>query len=172
MVHIYYGDGKGKTSAALGLVLRASSRKLPVLIIRFLKNPGVTGEDELLSKFMIADLVYPSAPTPLFPGKSGKDAGKKAFEAQVNLFRSIPDLVKKKNKVVILDEALDLVRLKLIRSRDLTDLFKKIGPGREIVATGHYMDRELERAADLVTEMKKVKHYFDRNLKARKGVEY
>lgn len=172
MIHIYYGNGKGKSTAAAGLALRALGHGFSVLMFKFLKNRGGSGEDRFLEKFRKAKIVYAAAPVPLFLSGRDAKAREKARVSQVRLFGRILPYLEKKYRVVVLDEVLDLVRPGWIGVRDLIRLVQKVPSGTELVLTGHYADPLLLRSADLVTEMKKVKHYYDKGRAARKGIEF
>lgn len=160
MIHIYYGDGKGKTSAALGLSLRACGAGKRVLFVSFLKD---NSSCERLADCDIAFYKNPDKIPFLF---NMTEEEKTAYtlwceEALKNAFSSACD-------VIVLDEFLDILCL-LDESLVKTLSF---GIEKEYVITGHICDEYLFSVADYITEMKKKKHPFDRGVTARKGIEY
>lgn len=167
MIHVYYGNGKGKTTAALGLALRTAGYGRNVVIVQFLKNSS-SGELESLSKFPNIRL---------FRGKSG---GFKMNETQCaetkeihncNLSSAAELVFGGKCDLLVLDEGMDALRKGLLDE----ELFRKIiffSPDIEIVITGHQPVDWLIETADYVTEMLKKKHPFDNGVKARKGIEF
>jgi len=169
MVEIFTGDGKGKTSAALGVALRALGHGLKVHIVFFMKGDFPYGEQKILSelsgitfnRFGFRDFVDPSNVKP-----EEKEEAKKALKAARKAVLSL------KYDLVILDEVNVAVAWKLI---DLADVIKLIHdrPERvELILTGRYADPELIKLADLVTDMTKVKHPFDKGILSRKGIDY
>jgi len=168
MLQIYTGNGKGKTTSALGLAARALGHKQRVCLIQFMKKNVGYGEIEFFRKCSNIDVFQYGTPNFVDrndPGQIDLDEAKNAIAKAKKI------LTKGKYDIVILDEinvALDfgLVSfdevMNLIRFRDNT----------EIIFTGRYADKRLIKEADLVTEMKEVKHYYKNNLKARKGIEF
>ncbi len=169
MVEIFTGDGKGKTSAALGVTLRALGHGLRIHIIFFMKGDFPYGEQKILSelsnvtfdRFGFRDFVDPANVKP-----EEKEEARKALEAARKAVLSL------KYDVVILDEVNVAVAWKLV---DLTDVIKLIHdkPEKvELILTGRYADPKLVKLADLVTDMVKVKHPFDKGILSRKGIDY
>lgn len=167
-IQVYTGDGKGKTTAALGLALRAAGAGLKVFIVQFIKKK-ICSEHKMLEKF--GDLI-----TVKQYGK-GFILKRKANRSDMRTARAGLDEVKealrsRKYSVVILDEANVAVSCGLIRADELLGLMSAKPRNVELVITGRYADREVLRAADLVTEMKEIKHYREKGVKARVGIEY
>jgi cob(I)alamin adenosyltransferase len=166
-VQIYTGDGKGKTTAALGLALRAVGAGLRVCFIKFLKG-RISSEDRLLRKLPGLKLLWfgqeqflRGRPTAL--DKSQARAGLAAVSAA--LAGGACDLV-------IADEICVAAALGVIAEEDVLACIRRRPRGIELVLTGRGATPRLRRAADLVTEMKAVKHYFRSGVRARRGVEY
>ncbi len=165
--HIYTGNGKGKTTAALGLVMRAAGAGLRVRLIQFLKS-GDYSEHRALTRF--ADQVeVEQFGTGRFvrgnPGPEDFESAKKGLaEAQKALFSGLFDMV-------VLDEAVVAAKTGLFREDDLLALMAAKPANMELVLTGRGASDDLIAAADLVTEMVERKHYFKEGVPARVGVE-
>lgn len=172
MIHIYYGNGKGKTSAAIGLIIRALSTNKKIALYKFFKKKNSSGEDNLLLKQKNVDIYYSDFSHPFFLKNPSIEYNNKIYANQKELFNSVYQAIKKKYKYIILDEVLDLIKLKIISTQECLSLFQSAGKEIELVLTGHYINRKLIKHADLVTQMKKIKHYFDDKVKARKGIEF
>ena len=168
LVHIYTGNGKGKTTAAFGLAFRAAGRGLSVLIVQFLKPAEGYGEQLACGKFPNVELLCLGLDH--FVSKNPKqediDAARSALDMTLELMRT------GKYDVVVMDEAINAVRMKLIPDTDLIDALKSRPAHIEVVMTGRGITPALEEYADYVTEMKLVKHPYDRGIQARAGVEF
>jgi cob(I)alamin adenosyltransferase len=171
MTHLYYGYGKGKTTAALGLALRAGGCGKQVVIIQFLKSSD-TGELKQLA-------LLPN--TTVLRGTAAKGFIRNMDEEQVQRTKAIHDEHLSKAleltasgqcDLLILDEALDAYQLGVLDEALFFDLIKNKPAPLELVITGHKPDERIIAAADYVTEMKKIKHPYDLGVKARKGVEF
>ena len=183
LVQIYTGDGKGKTTAALGLGLRAAGHGMKVIMVQFMKTARYYGELQAVKKlapnFEIvqkgkpctrpdADCMdcrecffYPEEPTP-----ADFDAARDAMELAADV------IGKGEHDIVILDEILYAVKFGLVKSNDVAGLIEAKPPSLELVLTGGDAPPELIGLADLVTEMRDVKHPFQDGQEARKGIEY
>lgn len=168
LVHIYTGNGKGKTTAAFGLAFRAAGRGLNVLIVQFLKPAEGYGEQLACGKFPNVELLCLGLDH--FVSKNPKqediDAARSALDRTLELMRT------GKYDVVVMDEAINAVRMKLIPDTDLIGALKSRPAHIEVVMTGRGITPALEEYADYVTEMKLVKHPYDRGIQARAGVEF
>ena len=168
LVHIYTGNGKGKTTAAFGLAFRAAGRGLSVLIVQFLKPAEGYGEQLACGKFPNVELLCLGLDH--FVSKNPKqediDAARSALDKTLELMRT------GEYDVVVMDEAINAVRMKLIPDTDLIGALKSRPAHIEVVMTGRGITPALEEYADYVTEMKLVKHPYDRGIQARAGVEY
>jgi len=168
MIHIYTGNGKGKTTAALGLGLRATGANKKVLLIQFLKD-GQSSEIKGIKKLSNFDT---------------KDFGRKGFLNKNKLTKKDFDLAEqgfnfakkaiqsKKYNLIILDEINVVIDLGLLKIEEVIDLIKKAPLKTEFILTGRNASKKLIQLADLVTEMKEIKHYYIKRVKARKGIEY
>ncbi len=165
-VQVYTGDGKGKTTAALGLALRAAGAGLRVFFGQFVKKQKCS---EHLGLERLGDsITYRRFGCGLIPhGPSAADiaaAGKGLDEAAEALRTGGYDLV-------ILDELNVAVDLGLIGVADVLDLIATKPAGVELVLTGRNAHPRVVEAADLVTEMRNIKHYYEKGVKARRGIE-
>jgi cob(I)alamin adenosyltransferase len=174
LISLYWGDGKGKTTAALGMALRALGHGFRVHLIQFFKGGSKSGFQEYgelialqrferfsYEQFGVSDWII-GRPTP-----EQKEVGQRALAASREAISS------GKYDLVILDEILYAVSLGVLAVEDILGLLERKAPKTEVVLTGsHARLPELEAIADLVTEVKKIKHPYDRGIKARKGIEY
>jgi cob(I)alamin adenosyltransferase len=166
MIQVYTGNGKGKTTAALGLALRASGAGLNVYIGQFAKGNSCS-EHVALKKIKNIKLEQ--------FGKEGFILGK-AQEMDLEFSRQGMERVKKiiacrNYQVVILDEINIALKLKLVSLKDVLDLVKSTPKNIELILTGRYAPAQLIKVADLVSQIREIKHYYRCGLKARKGIE-
>lgn len=171
LIHLYYGDGKGKTTAALGLAVRALGYGRHVVLVQFLKNT-LCGE--------LKSLLQHSGITVL-RGKAGDHFTFSMTESErqqtekihnENLAQAL-SLVRSGNcELLILDEVTDALKSGLLDEAMLRDAILNKPDGLELVMTGHHAIDWMIEAADYVTVMKKIKHPFDSGVAAREGVEY
>ena len=166
-VHLYTGNGKGKTTAALGLALRAAGAGLRVLIIQFVKGRSYS-EHKALEKLADSITVRKCGRSCFIRGKPGP-ADVRAARRGLEEARSAVSAGE--YDIVILDEATVATHLNLFPTSDLVRLIDEKQSRVELVITGRYADPALLEKADLVTEMREVKHYYRSGVSARKGVE-
>lgn len=166
-VHVYTGDGKGKTTAALGLALRAAGAGRTVFIAQFLKGMRYS-ELDALERFKDLITIRQFGRRHFVHGKPDRadiDAAKKGFaEAGEAVLSGEYDLV-------ILDEANIAAYFRLFSEQELLDLIDAKPDHVELVITGRKAPKSLIDRADLVTEMKEIKHYYTGGVEARKGIE-
>ncbi len=169
MIQIYTGNGKGKTTAALGLALRAVGHNKKVIMIQFMKgkiNYGELKSAMMLKNFKIEQYGRPDFVDKDHPAKIDIELAKKGFERAKEIIKG------KKFDIVILDELNVAVDYGLISVKEVVELLKKTPKKMEIIITGRYMPEEFKAYADLISEIIEVKHYFQKGTKARKGIEY
>ena len=169
LVQVYTGDGKGKTSAAFGLALRAVGRGLKVYIVQFIKGGFDYGELYVVDKL-------PNLTLKAF-GRGRFVTQKPPDKVDVALAEEAFDLAKKvvesgEYDVVILDEVNVALSLNLISLEKVLELIKNKPKHVELVLTGRYAPNEIIEAADLVTEMREIKHPYRKGCLARKGIDY
>jgi cob(I)alamin adenosyltransferase len=169
LIQVYTGDGKGKTTAALGLALRAVGHGMNVLMIQFMKGKSAIGEYKAAQKLAPCLTILPMG-RETFVSKDNPDP--KDIQIAREGFLLAQDAIQNKQyDVVILDEINVAVEYGLISFSDLLHLLNSKPEEVEIVLTGRNARPELLERADLVTEMVKRKHYFDEGVPARKGME-
>ena len=179
MVQVYTGDGKGKTTCALGAGLRAAGHGHEVTMICFMKAKIATrGEDEEINygEFGSTDLIPNFTIHPVgretFVDKENPDPIDIQM-AQDGLKMAQTVIQESKCDLLILDEINVAVEWNLISLSDLLDLIRSKPDDMELILTGRYAVKEVLELADLVTEMKEVKHYYgEKNVPARKGFEF
>lgn len=170
-VHIYCGDGKGKTSAALGLAVRAAGRGKRILLVRFLKNED-SGEVEALR------LIPGITVTPCdqeFGFVSQMDQEKKAEAAeyfQRRFDKACQTAEAEAYDVLILDEIMAACNYGMVREDDVAELLQKRPGGLEVVLTGREPSARLLGLADYISEICMRKHPFEKGIAAREGIEY
>ena len=166
-VQVYTGDGKGKTTAAIGLAIRALGAGWRVFFAQFLKAGGYS-EHKALAQFSDHLTIKTYGRNVFIKGEPEEEDRRLAQEA----YQEIAEIVASgHHRLVILDEANVAVHYGLITVDQILDLIDRRAEGVELLITGRYAHSRLIERADLVTEMRGVKHYFDRGIKARVGVE-
>jgi len=166
-VQVYTGDGKGKTTAAIGLSIRAAGAGLKVYIAQFIKM-GDYSEIKALKKFSDLITVEQFGLGRFIKGKPSEE-DIKAARAGVEKIKSL--MASQDYDIIILEEANVAVKCGLISVKDLLDMISSKPENMEIVITGRGADPEVVEKADLVTEMKEIKHYFHKGVPAREGIE-
>ena len=164
MIHIYFGDGKGKTTAAIGLGVRAAGDGWKVCMVEFLKT-SPTGELDGLQSlpgFSVHRFEHPHGFLQTMTSEE-KQQLTQDMEAAVSFAEQVHC------DMLILDEVLDAVALGLVQEERLLTLCRD---NQEVILTGHSLPEKTAAEADYITEMKKHRHPFDRGVMARKGVEY
>lgn len=169
LVQVYTGNGKGKTSAAFGLALRAVGRGLKVFVIQFIKGGFDYGELYVIGKLPNLELKAFGRGKFILEKPPGKEDVKLAEDALALAEKVVND---GEYDVVVLDEVNVALNLGLIRLDKVLELVKSKPEQVELVLTGRDAPVELVKAADLVTEMLEVKHPYSKGFGARKGIEY
>lgn len=168
-IQIYTGNGKGKTTAALGLALRAAGHGQRVYIGQFLKGQMY---GELVSvKKLAPHIVIEQFGRKGFIHVTENPDDEDIERAKRGLKRCFKAMLSKKFRIVILDEINVAVDLKLITEQEVHDLLGQKPEQVEVVLTGRYAPPSFIKRADLVTEMKEKKHYYRRGIMARQGIE-
>ncbi len=168
LIHIYTGEGKGKTTAAVGLAVRARSRGLRVLFVQFMKTGGKGGETDLLRELSIDVRLYTEIKSPLFYPDT--DMGVMREKALRYLEEVLSDA--RGYDLVIIDEFNNLVRTGIIPEAAAVDYMERFPLDRELVLTGRGATEKMIRRADYVTYMKNIKHPHNRGMPAREGIEF
>ena len=169
LVQVFTGNGKGKTTAALGTVLRAAGHGLRIFVVFFMKGDYSYGEFSTLSCLPNVDVASFGLRRFMKPGEVNPE---EAEQARLALAAAREAALGGEYDLVVLDEVNVAVGFNLISVDDVIKLIQDRPPGVELILTGRYADKQLIEMADLVTEMVKVKHPFDKGVKARRGIEY
>ncbi len=168
MLQIYTGNGKGKTTSALGLAIRALGHKNKVCLIQFMKKNYGYGEIKFLKKINNIDVFQYGTPE-FVDIDNPKQID--LTEAENALGKANEVLESRKYDIVILDEINVALDFNLISLNSVLDLIK-YKDDTELIFTGRNADAKLIEKADLVTDMKEVKHYYQKGIQARKGIEF
>ena len=169
LIHIYTGNGKGKTTAAFGLALRAWGRDKRVCIIQFMKKGDSYGEVRAIARLEGIDISQYGKGRFIVKGNASDEdvaSAKEGFE----MVRSV--LSSGDYDMVVLDEICITIDFDILNVDDVLDALAGRKEGVEVVMTGRNAPSELIEVADYVTEMKLIKHPFEKGINARKGVEY
>ncbi|HEY8392690.1 MAG TPA: cob(I)yrinic acid a,c-diamide adenosyltransferase [Capillibacterium sp.] len=167
MIQVYTGDGKGKTTAAVGLAIRAHGQGLRVAFFQFLKTERENGEARALRRLGILCRQYGSGRW-LFNREPDQEELALAAQGLADAEWAI----KAGYQVVVLDEISHAVNLGLLPGEKVRALAADLPPGVELILTGRDMPGDLQKMADLITEMRAVKHPYTRGIGARRGIEY
>ena len=171
MKHIYYGDGKGKTTAAIGLAVRAAGSKMKVLFVQFLKTE-FSGERHILSHTENVTLTF--CPLEL---KFTFDMDDKEKAQAAKIFKGIFDsavttALTEKYDMVVLDEVFEAINAHMLSESEVYEFITNAQSSMEIVMTGHNPPQKFMDCADYITEFKKIKHPYDRGITGRIGIEF
>jgi cob(I)alamin adenosyltransferase len=168
-IQIYTGNGKGKTTAAIGQAVRAAGFGLKTYIAQFMKKYPYNELNSIkhlsdwitIDQFCGDEFVYKKE----LPGKEELEKAKKGLN------KAKQKMLSGKYDLIILDEALVATYFKLIKTEELIEFIRRKPDNVELILTGRYCPEELIELADLVTEMKEVKHYYQNGITSRKGIE-
>ena len=168
-IQVYTGNGKGKTTAAIGQAVRAAGAGLKTIIIQFMKEypySEIVSLNELskwinVEQYGKDDFVY-----------KGKMPGEEDLAVALRALKRAEDsMLCNEYNIIILDEIIVAIYFKLFPISDVIDLINKKPDNVELILTGRYCPEEIIEKADLVTEMKEIKHYYTKNVLSRKGIE-
>jgi cob(I)alamin adenosyltransferase len=175
LVQIYTGDGKGKTTAAFGLALRAAGRGNKVLIYQFLKPPSIDSGERFALQLGAVRIRVEALDMPWDMTKSFDDE-KAVAEMRASISQALERIAQTAQMrfydVIILDEIVYCLSKELAELEDIKNIIDKKNPAVEIVLTGQGATKELIAMADLVTEMKNVKHPFNKGITFRRGIDF
>ena len=171
MKHIYYGDGKGKTTAAIGLAVRAAGSKMKGLFVQFLKTE-FSGERHILSHTENVTLTF--CPLEL---KFTFEMDDKEKAQAAKIFKGIFDnavttALTEKYDMVVLDEVFEAINAHMLSESEVYEFITNAPSSMEIVMTGHNPPQKFMDCADYITEFKKIKHPYDRGITGRIGIEF
>lgn len=185
MIHLYYGNGKGKTTAATGLALRALSAGIKVVIVQFLKNKP-TGEIAMLEKMENVTVLRGKSGSHFTKDMSGQERAETKKISDSNFLLAIEacrdcereshneqtDKMLQPSVLLILDEACAAYDENLIDRESVESFISNVPPQTEVVITGRNPPRCFIDNADYCTEFRKIRHPFDNGIQARKGIEF
>jgi cob(I)alamin adenosyltransferase len=175
LIHIYTGNGKGKTTSAFGLAMRASGQGLKVIIFQFLKpRKLVCGEEITAKKIKNIKVMKYEQEHPIFQEQGTGDKGqgkiKKSVKKAIKEARKA--ILSKRYDMVILDEIINVVGQGFADRKKILELIKTVPEDTELILTGRGDISEIEKDADYITIMIDKKHPFRQSVNARKGIEY
>lgn len=173
LVHIYTGDGKGKTTAAVGQCIRAAGSHMQVTFVQFLKD-GSSNEISILSKISGIKVNYVEKQFGFYKNmtESMKKEAKNAYQGLLNQTVQYVMEHSRESSLLVLDEIMASVQNGLVSEESLIDFLANRPEQLEVVLTGRNPSETLLQYADYVTEMKKIKHPYDKGIAARNGIEY
>jgi len=176
LIQCFTGDGKGKTSAAIGTALRALARGWRVAIVAFDKG-GTHYSERVAFRERFPDLLdfYPTGLDRIDPETGEFRFGVRLEDCDeaTRGLAIVRDLFARNvHRLVILDEIASTVALGMVGEKAVLDLLAAKPPETEVIITGRHATPGLAAASDLVTEMQNVKHYFERGIEAREGLDY
>lgn len=167
-IHLYTGNGKGKTTTALGLALRASGAGKRVYIAQFVKGMKYSEVNAIVQHLPNMEIKQYGLDCFINKEPSPEDID----AAQAGLSQSLELICSGRYDVFVLDEICIALYFNLIDIEDVLNLINHKPPHTELILTGRYAPQELVDAAHLVTEMREVKHYYTQGVEARKGIEF
>jgi len=168
-IHVYTGNGKGKTTSAIGLAIRAAGAGMKTYFIQFMKDYPYSEIEAL--KMYSGKITVEQYCGDEFVLKRELPAKSLIDEAKRGLNRAISAMQSGEYDLVILDEALVSIYFKLLTTEDILNVINRKPETVELILTGRYCPQEIIDKADLVTEMKEIKHYYTQGIKSRKGIE-
>jgi cob(I)alamin adenosyltransferase len=171
LIIVHTGNGKGKTTAALGLGLRAWGQGLKVLVVQFIKGGWKYGELAAIEK-LAPHFVIEQLGEGFIKGSSEDKMAEHRAAAESALKAARDAISSQKWDMIILDEINYAVKFGLISVEDVLELLEGKPPLLHLVLTGRDAKEEIVEQADLVTEMKEIKHPFQKGIKAQKGIEF
>lgn len=171
LIHIYCGDGKGKTTAATGLALRAAGSGMKVLFARFLKNES-SGELQILDRIPEIEVMHLPKSFGFYRTLS---AGEKAEMKQ--MYEELWIQIEAKSatglyQMLVIDELMAAYQYHLVDKERVVRFLKEKPEALEVVLTGRNPSDEIIALADYISEIKKIRHPYDQGILARKGIEF
>ncbi|RLG57878.1 MAG: cob(I)yrinic acid a,c-diamide adenosyltransferase [Candidatus Hydrothermarchaeota archaeon] len=168
-IHLYTGEGEGKTTTALGLALRAVGHGYKVIIIQFMKGRKNTGEYLIKERLAPEYEIYQFGKQEFVNLENPSEEDKKLAQEGLEFARKS---LRKKPRLLILDEINLAIAIGLIELRAVLELLEEIPNETVVVLTGRRAPKELIKVADLVTEMREIKHPMKHGIVARRGIEF
>lgn len=173
LVHLYTGNGKGKTTAALGLALRALGRDRKVAVIQFLKRTRIKTGEVIFAEKTDCPLTIMQFGASRFATREEKQEAEESGETVERGWQVAQELVRRgEHDLIVLDEVTHVVKSGKVPLAGLIELIREKADSVELVITGRYAPPELAAVCDYITEMKEIKHPFHTGIRAREGTEY
>lgn len=169
-IQVYTGNGKGKTTAALGLALRAAGRGMKTYIAQFLKK-GEYGELLAVKRYLPELIVIEQFGLPEFHHQENGVSIVEREAAEAGMGAVKKAMVSGDYRIVVLDEINTLLHFKIIAVEPVLRFLDQKPKDVELVLTGRYAPQAIIDRADLVTEMQEIRHYYQKNIQARNGIE-
>ena len=170
LIHVYCGDGKGKTTAAMGLAVRAAGTGMKVVLTQFMKG-DTSGEIKILRSLPGVTVMHCHRNFG-FVWNMNDVQKQEAAAAYTELFDKVTAMaVEQKAEVLIMDEFMSAYNVGFLDKQKALDFLANKPEGLEVALTGRDPAPEIQELADYITEMRKIKHPFDKGINARKGIE-
>lgn len=171
MIHIYYGDGKGKSTAAAGLAVRAAGRGFKVLFVQFLKTIA-SGERDALKQ--LENITIAPCPAELkFTFSMSQEEKENCARLMNEIFRrSAEKSIVEHYDMIVLDELLTAISLEMVKQSSVYEFLTNAPKSLEIVLTGHCLPKAFVDIADYITHFVNEKHPYQRGIPAREGIEF
>lgn len=170
LIQVYTGNGKGKTTAALGLALRAAGRGMRTYMAQFLKK-GEYGELLAAARHLAGLVTIEQFGLPEFHHQGQGVRAEEIAAAEAGLAAAAAAMAGGRYQIVVLDEINTLLHFAIVPPEPVLRLMERKPPALELVLTGRYAPQAVLDRADLVTEMKEVRHYYQKGVQARTGIE-
>jgi cob(I)alamin adenosyltransferase len=169
-IQVYTGNGKGKTTAALGLALRAAGRGMKTYVAQFLKK-GEYGELLAVKRYLPELIVIEQFGLPEFHHQENGFSIVEREAAEAGMGAAKKAIASGDYRIVVLDEINTLLHFKIIAVKSVLRLLAEKPDALEVILTGRYAPAEILACADLISEMNDVRHYYQKNVLARTGIE-
>lgn len=170
MIQCYYGNGKGKTSAAVGCAIRAAGADMRVLFVQFFKN-GDSSEIAILKSTKGIDVLLPNDEYVMFEKSDNETVSERKKAYTELLFERIPKILPN-YEMLILDEVLDAVEFGYLEESRFVEFLKQRPESFETVLSGHNLSAKVAETADYISEIKEIRHPYKKGALPRKGIEF
>jgi len=169
-IQVYTGNGKGKTTAALGLALRAAGRGMKTYVAQFLKK-GEYGELLAVKRYLPELIVIEQFGLPEFHHQENGVSAVERVAAEAGMVAAKKAMLSGDFRIVVLDEINTLLHFKIIAVEPVLQLLAEKPEAIEVILTGRYAPAEILARADLITDMLEIRHYYQKKIPARNGIE-
>jgi cob(I)alamin adenosyltransferase len=170
LIYVYTGNGKGKTTAALGTALRAAGHGLRVLIIQFMKKQANIGEMKALAAMELPITIKQFGRCVFFKSRTCESRDIQMAHQGLQYFKEAME--SETYDIIVLDEINMAIYFGLVKQNEVIDLIESRPSHLHLLLTGRKATKKVMDLANLVTEMKEVKHYYRKGVHAQKGLEY